>query len=286
MLQKGKRLWNGRRILKDGAYNMFFEKYQRAVEDKKSIININLDPVLPRHREKFSIPDRYLSSGDGNALLDFSFEIIENVSDYCCSVKPNVQYFLSDTKILEKLAKKIHKEGMIAVFDNKLSDIGSTNEIAIQWISEMGFDAFTFSPFAGNMEPTIETAHKKNLGVIVLTLMSNPEAELMANATVNGIPTYQYIAKEVKRTNADGCVVGLTGFVEADYIKAIQDNAGDDKVFLLQGIGPQGGSESDLEKVKFVKNPLVSLGREVIYSEDIKGSLKRYHNLLNKVKKL
>jgi len=58
--------------------------------------------------------------------------------------------------------------------DHKLGDIGSTNESALFWISDMGFDAFTFSPFAGNIETTVDTAHKRDLGVIVLTLMSNP----------------------------------------------------------------------------------------------------------------
>ena len=270
-------------MLKDG---MFFEKYQNAAEEKGSIININLDPALPRHREKFVIPNKYLARDESDALLDFSFDVIENVSDYCCSVKPNTQYFLNDTKLLKKVVAKIHEEGMIAILDHKLSDIGSTNDIALKWISEMKFDALTFSPFAGNMQTTVEDAHSKGLGVIVLTLMSNPEAELfMVNTKINGIPTYQYIATEVKRTNADGCVVGLTGFVQADYIKNIQNLVDDNKVFLLQGIGPQGGNEADLGKMKIVKNPLVSLGREVIFSENIEESIKKYYELLKGVGK-
>ena len=217
--------------------------------------------------------------------MDFSFDIIENVSDYCCSVKPNTQYFLNDTRILSKIVDKIHDEGMIAILDHKLSDIGSTNDIALQWISEMKFDALTFSPFAGNVQTTVEDAHNKDLGIIVLTLMSNPEAELfMVNTKINGIPTYRFIASEVKRTNADGCVVGLTGFVQEEYINNIQNSAGSNKVFLLQGFGPQGGSEVDLFKVKLVANPLVSLGREVIYSENVKTSIKKYNDLLNKVR--
>ena len=66
---------------------------------------------------------------------------------------------------------------MLAILDHKLNDIGSTNNSAMYWIKEMGFDAFTFSPFAGNTKETVETAHMKDLGVIVLTLMSNPKAK-------------------------------------------------------------------------------------------------------------
>ncbi len=268
-----------------GEDNMFFEKYQNAVEQKGSVININLDPALPRHREKFAIPNRYLAQDESDTLLDFSFDIIEKVGDYCCSVKPNTQFFLNDTKLLRKIVDKIHDEGMIAILDHNLGDIGSTNDIALKWVSEMKFDALTFSPFAGNIQTTVEDAHSKGLGVIILTLMSNPEAELfMVNTKIGGFPTYQYIATEVKRTNADGCVVGLTGFVQAEYIKSVQNLVGDNKIFLLQGIGPQGGGEVDLEKVKIVKNPLVSLGREVIFSGNVTESVKRYYEMLKGVK--
>ena len=270
-------------MIKDG---MFFEKYQTTVEEKKSIININLDPALPSQRKNFVIPNKYLVGDDSDTLLNFSLDTIENVSDYCCSIKPNLQYFLSDTKLLRKIVARIHDEGMIAILDHKLNDISSTNDSAVYWISEMKFDAFTFSPFVGNMKAVIENAHVKDLGVIVWTLMSNAEAEkIIIETKVDGIPFYQSIANEVKERNADGCVVGLTGFIKKEYIRTIQNTIGENKVFLFQGIGPQGGNEVDLEKVKIVANPLVSLGREVIFSENVKESVKRYCDLLNKVRK-
>jgi orotidine-5'-phosphate decarboxylase len=259
---------------------MFYEKYLKATKQKGSLININLDPALPKQRNENVIPDRYVSKEDAETLLNFSLDIIEQVTDYCCSVKPNTQYYLGHTDILEKIAKKIHEEGMLAILDHKLSDIGSTNGSALYWIKEMGFDAFTFSPFAGNTQTTAEKAHENNLGVIVLTLMSNPEAEkLMIDTTVNGQPYYLHTAKTVKETEADGCVVGLTGFVKDTYIKNIQEVVGDSVVFLLQGIGPQGGQAN---KIRYVRNPLVSLGRAVIYSDDPRKAVKGYHEVLKK----
>jgi orotidine-5'-phosphate decarboxylase len=259
---------------------MFYEKYLKATKQKGSFININLDPALPKQRNENVIPDRYLSKDVAETLLNFSLDIIEQVSDYCCSIKPNTQYYLGHTDILEKIAKKIHKEGMLAILDHKLSDIGSSNGSALYWIKEMGFDAFTFSPFAGNTQTTVEKAHENNLGVIVLTLMSNPEAEkMMIDTTVNGQPYYLHTAKTVKETGADGCVVGLTGFVKDAYIKNIQEVVGDRVVFLLQGIGPQGGQAN---KIRYVRNPLVSLGRAVIYSDDPRKAVKGYHDILKK----
>lgn len=257
---------------------MFYEKYLKAIKEKDSCININLDPALPKQRKENFIPKKYIANKDSESLLNFSLNIIEQVSDYCCCIKPNTQYYLGHTNILYKIAKKIHKEGMLAILDHKLSDIGSSNNSAIFWIKEMGFDAFTFSPFAGNTKETVEKAHEKDLGVIVLTLMSNPEAEkMLTKATVDGEPYYMYTAKTVNESKADGCVVGLTSFVENEHIRKMQNVVGDRVVFLLQGIGPQGG---EAEKIKYASNPLVSLGRAIIYSDDPRETIKKYHRLL------
>jgi len=256
---------------------MFYEKYLKATKEKGSCININLDPALPKQRNENVVPDRYVSKEDGETLLNFSLDIIEQVSDYCCSIKPNTQYYLGHTGILERIVKKIHEEGMLALLDHKLSDIGSSNGSALYWIKEMGFDAFTFSPFAGNTRTTVEKAHENSLGVIVLTLMSNPEAEkMMIDTTVNGEPYYMHTAQTVKEAGADGCVVGLTGFVKDTHIKNIQEAVGDRVVFLLQGIGPQGGQAN---KIRCARNPLVSLGRAVIYSDDPQETVKKYHRI-------
>jgi orotidine-5'-phosphate decarboxylase len=259
---------------------MFYEKYLKATKEKGSFININLDPALPKQRNENVVPDRYVSKDDAETLLNFSLDIIEQVSDYCCSIKPNTQYYLGHTNLLKKIAKKTHKEGMLAILDHKLSDIGSTNGSALYWIKEMGFDAFTFSPFAGNTQTTVEKAHENNLGVIVLTLMSNPEAEkMMIDTMVNRQPYYLHTAKTVKEAEADGCVVGLTCFVEDEHIRNIQEVVGDRVVFLLQGIGPQGGQAN---KIRYARNPLVSLGRAVIYSDDPRKAVKGYHDIFKK----
>lgn len=268
--------------MKNSSDRMLYEKYAQITKEKKSFININLDPALPRQRKDRVIPERFLTKEDADSLLNFSSHIIEQVSDYCCSIKPNSQYFLGGYHVLRKLVKKIHDEGMFAILDHKLSDIGSTNESALFWISDMGFDAFTFSPFAGNVQATVGSAHKKDLGVIVLTLMSNPEAErIMIDTLVNNQPFYLQIAGMVREYQADGCVVGLTGFVKEDYIKNIQRVVGDKVIFLMQGIGPQGG---EVTNARHVTNPLVSLGRAVIFADNPREEVKRYYEIFKSIK--
>ena len=260
---------------------MFYEKYLKITKEKNSFININLDPALPKQRSSNVIPNKYVSKEDSETLLNFSLDIIENVCDYCCSIKPNTQYYLGYTGILKKITKKIHDEGMLAILDHKLSDIGSTNSSALYWIKELDFDAFTFSPFAGNLLETTKNAHNKNLGIIVLTLMSNPESEkMMINTKIDGLPSYLQTAKTIKEAEADGCVVGLTSFVTSEHIKNIQKIVGDKIIFLLQGIGPQGGQTN---KIKYVHNPLISLGRAVIYSPYPRNVVKKYYEQFKKL---
>ena len=261
---------------------MFYEKYLTTTKEKGSYININLDPALPRQRAEHVIPDDFLTAEETNAILNYSYHVIEQVSEYCCSIKPNTQYFLGSSIVLKKIVKKIYDEGMLAILDHKLSDIGSTNDSAMFWISEMGFDAFTFSPFAGNIQNTVRNAHTNKLGIFVLTLMSNPEAEkFMVKTLVGDSPLYLHIAKTVKESQADGCVVGLTNFVKGEYIKNLQKAVGTRVVFLLQGIGPQGGAAS---KIRYVTNPLISLGRAIIYSNNPKKAVKKYYNLFKSFK--
>ena len=96
---------------------MFYEKYLKATKEKDSFININLDPALPKQRKNNVIPPQYISKEDRETLLNFSFDIIEQVSDYCCSVKPNTQYYHGNTDILKKIAEKIENAGAIFIGD-------------------------------------------------------------------------------------------------------------------------------------------------------------------------
>jgi orotidine-5'-phosphate decarboxylase len=129
----------------------------------------------------------------------------------------------------------------------------------------------------------VRNAHNKDLGAIVLTLMSNQEAEeVMVKTIVNGQPYYLHIAKMVKNSKADGCVIGLTGFVKGEYIKKVQKITGDKIIFLMQGIGPQGG---EITNIKYARNPLISLGRSVIYSDNPKEEIKKYYDMFKSIKK-
>ena len=156
----------------------FIKKYLDISKEKNSILCVGIDPATPSQRSKNIIPteDR----------LEFMRNIVSDVAPYASVIKMNRQYLIGLTiDEIRAINIHIHQSNMLSIVDHKLSDIGSSNTSAIFWIKEESFDAFTFSPFAGNVLEATEYAHKKDLGIFVLTLMSNPEAEYQKQAIID-----------------------------------------------------------------------------------------------------
>jgi len=233
----------------------FLQKYLKAREEKNSILCIGLDPALPSLRKDNVMPN--------NDIMGFCTNIIEKTSPYACAFKANSQYILFDLSMeqLQELNQKIHKAGSLSILDHKLSDIGSSNLAAIHSAGKAGFDAITFSPFAGNIKEAVNQCHSNGLGIFVLTLMSNPEARIQKEFSRSGENLYEWIAKEANE--ADGLVVGLTENA-ATEIQKIREIAGKDTILLCPGLGAQGGSADKLQ----AGNSLVNVGRDIIYSKD------------------
>ncbi|MCK5184369.1 MAG: orotidine 5'-phosphate decarboxylase, partial [Candidatus Heimdallarchaeota archaeon] len=209
-----------------------------------------------------------------------------SVQDYCCAIKPNNQYiFHMGLKSYQKMNKMIHDQGLVSILDQKIGDIGSTNDSGFYWMNEMGFDAVTYSPFAGNIAESLNSANQVGMGLITLTLMSNPDAiYFMKNAIIDGQKGYEFIAGKMKELKGDGIVVGATGHVTADDLEKIRELAGNDVVMLIPGIGKQQG---DLKKViQFGgENVLLNVGRAILYSENLMESAKKYNVQFNDVRK-
>lgn len=266
----------------------FLKKYQKARDEKDSILCAGFDPAIPGQRPSNTIPEKYFSDDKdlNDSILDFFADFLDSVKDDCCAIKPNNQYiFHLDLNVYQEMNKMIHEEGLISILDQKIGDIGSTNDAGFYWINKMGFDAVTFSPFAGNIKDSLESAHAVNLGLITLTLMSNPEAiYFMKKAEIDGKKGFEFIAEQLKLHSGDGMVVGATGHVTSADLQRIRELAGEDVVMLIPGIGKQQG---DLTKVitNGGKNILLNVGRAILYSEKIKESVKEYNLKFNKVRK-
>jgi len=266
----------------------FLERFLELQKQKNSILCIGLDPALPSQRKKDVIPQKYLLDTDENeARLNFCYDIIDKVSDYCIAVKPNEQYVRGFSKQQhQKLSRYARNAGLLSIYDCKLGDIGETAEACLFWINKWAYDAITLNAQPGNLEQGVAIAHGYDppIGLLVLTLMSNPEAvKYFKQSMLATKPVFIAIAEDVKRFDADGCVVGATGHVTENDIRSIREVTGQDKVFLIPGIGAQRG---DPEKVvrEGGKNILVNVGRDVIYSSSPSEKAKEYNEMLNRLK--
>jgi orotidine 5'-phosphate decarboxylase subfamily 2 len=259
----------------------FIDEYDRVRKEKDSILCVGLDPALPDQRRSDVMKKQY--PGDpGDAIMQFCMEIIDSVHENCSAIKINSQYVLfalSQNK-LEALNRQIHQYGIMSILDHKLGDIGSSNDSAMYWIKKCGFDAFTFSPFAGNIREATDMAHHRDLGIFVLDLMSNPEAEGFHKKTrFNETPLFVRIADDSKHAGSDGLVVGATDHVREVDIQKIRKTTGDERIILFPGIGSQGG---DVKKIfaNAGKNIIINVGRHIIYSNDPRSAAEEYNKRL------
>jgi orotidine 5'-phosphate decarboxylase subfamily 2 len=266
----------------------FTARLAGLIDERNTILCIGLDPALPEQRRSQVIPQRYLSRRDENERrLAFCLDIIEDTSASCCVFKPNQQYlagFRAQDHL--ELTGAIRKAGALSILDYKLNDIGDTMESALFHIGRWGYDAITFNPFLGNMEKAVTLAHGLSpaLGLIVLTLTSNPEAiRYQKEAFIDKRPVYQVIALDVKRHDADGCVVGATGHITEDEMRTIRAIIGEDKVLLIPGIGAQKGDPQKALRAGG-KLLLINVGREIIYSESPHAKAEEYSRLFNAVR--
>lgn len=266
----------------------FIQIFEEALRVKNSILCVGLDPALPQQRESNVIPSKYLDRDDENeARLKFCLELLDETADFCVAAKPNEQYLRGfTTNQHRKLTDSIRKRGLLSIYDCKLGDIRDTAESALFYYHKWGYDAITFNPFPGNIAEVVRIAHSYDpqIGIIVLTLMSNPEAEtFMKNATIARTPVYLRIASDVKKHGADGCVVGATGHVTEKNIMSIRKRAGSDKVILVPGIGAQKGDPEKVVKAGG-QNILINVGRDIIYSVNPGKKAEEYCRLFNEIR--
>ena len=248
----------------------FLEALEEMRSLKRSLLCVGLDPALAGQRSSSLMPKKYQDKDENTARLKFCLDIVRLTSKYCCAYKPNLQYVLGWTgEDHRRLTAAVREARAVSILDCKLGDIGDSVDSALYHIRKWGYDAITYNPLLGNTEEAVDKAHtgERQLGLIVLTLTSNPEAlRYQKHGTIEGAPLFSAIAHDVKESGADGCVVGATSHVTAKDIRVIRSIVGPDRVFLIPGMGTQGG---DLGKLAVAgKNILVNASRDIIYSDD------------------
>jgi orotidine-5'-phosphate decarboxylase len=212
-------------------------KMQEAVKSKKSRLVLALDFPFE------------VAANRENILIKAQ-KVLKAVQPYVCAVKINhhLTLPLGTFEGVQQLVEQIRGQGMLAIMDAKVNDIGNTNQIIAEYYFAAGFDAIIANPFVGwdeGLKPLFEVSKKLDRGVILLTYMSHKGASEGYGQTIidaqTGERTLQYIsfARKALMWDADGVVVGATAPQKIAEVKQILQ----DKVDIYSpGVGAQGGA--------------------------------------------
>jgi orotidine-5'-phosphate decarboxylase len=238
----------------------FKTKIQKAAEGKNSRIVLALD--FP-----FETPEKR------SKVLVKAQNILKAVHPYICAVKVNYHLVLPLGTFdgIQQLIEQIHRQGLLAVMDAKVNDIGNTNQVIAEYYYAAGFDAIIANPFVGweeGLKPLFDVSKQLNRGVILLCYMSHKGAHegygqtIIDPETCMQIPQYLSFARKALKWDADGAVVGAT---VPEKISEIKQILGSHVAIYSPGVGVQGGAAETA--VKAGANYLI-VGREIINSAD------------------
>jgi len=203
---------------------------------------------------------------------------IKKLSKYLCGLKINFHLLLPlGSKEIAKINKIAHKYGLITIADIKLNDIGNTNQNATEILWKLGFDAVIVNPIMGknSLKKIINSAHKKNKGVITLCHMSAPEAKLSYEMNVkhsrNQKKLYELFLDWAISENADGIIAGATF---PNIIRYCKKKTKNNLSIYSPGIGTQGG------KIKSALNAgtdFFIVGRTILNAKNPISVAKKLH---------
>jgi orotidine-5'-phosphate decarboxylase len=201
----------------------------------------------------------------GRAVLEHCRLLIDAAGGACVAVKPQLACFerlgAPGWEALAGAIAHAHAAGLLVIADGKRGDVpvtaaayaqalaGTTPTLA-GIVAGLGADAFTANPLLGRdaLEPLLATG----AGVFVLVRTSNPgAADLQDCRLAGGERLWERIARLVDELGVVdagcglsdvGAVVGATAPEHLARARELMPHA----IFLLPGVGAQGGSVEDL----------------------------------------
>jgi orotidine-5'-phosphate decarboxylase len=202
--------------------------------------------------------------GPAAAVTEHCLALIESAGSACVAVKPQLACFERlGPPGWEALAQTIaaaQDAGLAAIADGKRGDVPHTASVYAENLvgtaGEAGLeaDAATVNPLMGGdvLDAFLDVAEPVGAGLFVLVRTSNPGAEDLLDRDVGGVPLFERVA-ELVATREDrlagegglsgmGAVAGATEPRHLARLRELMPRA----IFLIPGVGAQGGQVSDL----------------------------------------
>jgi orotidine-5'-phosphate decarboxylase len=247
--------------------------WPKAVELARSAAGVNSIPELV-----------------GRAVAAHCSLAIEATAGHCVAIKPQVACFerlgAPGWRALQETIDRAREAGLIVIADGKRGDIEVTAQAYAQAflgttptvfgpVKGLGADALTVNPLLGadSLEPFVRAARECGGGVFALVRTSNPgAADVQELALQGGGIVSDRLAALVAELGASsvgasglsdvGAVVGATAPRRLEALRERMPAS----VFLLPGVGAQGGKVQDLAAA-FAAGPaggLVSASRGIV----------------------
>ena len=204
--------------------------------------------------------------------------VIDAVAEEVVAVKLQVACFerlgAPGWKALEASAECARNAGLLVIADAKRGDIDVSARAYAQGmlgktptpfgaVAGLEADALTVNPYMGadTLKVFAEVATDTNSHVFVLVRTSNPGAADIEDLDAGGVPLWEHTAGLVTALGV-GAVVGATRPEHIGRMRELMPDA----IFLLPGVGAQGGKVEDLAPA-FAPGPqfgLVTASRSIV----------------------
>ena len=200
-------------------------------------------------------------------------------------------------RVLSSVIETAHLEGLLVVADGKRGDVPTTaraygqalvGEVETPWgaVAGLGADAFTVNPLLGGdaMEPLIEAALERGAGIFSLVRTSNPGAADFQDLSAEGRPLHEhlaaFVAERAPRLAGSGGLSGMGAVIGAtapEHLARLRELM-PDSIFLVPGVGAQGGRPEDLGPAIASERPaslLVAAARSIAGADDPAAAAER-----------
>jgi len=266
------------------------------VSERRSQVCLGLDPdPASLSAEEASGATGWEPAGRAAAaVVAHCRSLIERAGPACVAVKPQLACFerlgAPAWAALAEVCAAGRDAGLLVLADGKRGDVPVTSkaygqalvgETETPWGAVRGLDAdaFTANPLLGEdaVEPLIEAAAAAGAGVFLLVRTSNPGAARFQDADLEGRPLHERLAEMVAELaprlagegglSGVGAVIGATAPQHLGRLRELMPES----IFLVPGVGPQGGRPQDLAPALAAGRPasvLVAAARSIAGAAD------------------
>jgi orotidine-5'-phosphate decarboxylase len=279
----------------------FADRLAALVEERRSQIVLGLDPdpaaLWPGAVEAGATPTSAEDAAQltAAAVAHHCLAAIDAAGPACVAVKPQLACFerlgAMGWAALEVVVRATHEAGLLLIADGKRGDVPVTARAYAQAlvgetpgpygaVPGLGADAFTANPLLGRdaLAPLVEAAADAKAGCFVLVRTSNPGAAEIQDEPREQ-PLHERLARlvdELGRDHTGGAglsdVGAVTGATRPDLLERLRELM-PSAIFLLPGVGAQGGSVADLGPA-FRLHPaggLIASSRSIVGAHEERG---------------